>query len=103
MAIDPSWIAAGTQVLKSVTAQSAQPGFATSGNAPTVIKNDADFSGFTVATSGARADGAKISKTTSDNAGGMMSGLLSNVSPVALIAGAAVVVAVVWKRKKSAA
>ncbi|TAH10517.1 MAG: hypothetical protein EAZ11_12290 [Curvibacter sp.] len=100
MAEPLAWIQAGSQLLNAVGAARAAPGapgISTSGNAPNLFNNDQDFSGFTVATSGARADGAKISKTSSDQAGTLAGmGSMADLSPVtiALFAAGAVVV---WK------
>lgn len=65
------WIQAGSQLLQAVggLGGSPPPSQAYSGMAPTVSRADLDFSGFTVATGSARADGAKISKTSSDALG----------------------------------
>ncbi len=66
------WIQAGSQLLNAVggLGGSPPPSQAYSGLAPTVSRADLDFSGFTVATGQARADGAKISKTSSDSLSG---------------------------------
>ena len=95
------WISAGSQLLNAIgglNGQSAAPGNALSGNAgATAVRSDVDFSGFTVATGQARADGAKISKTNSD-ATGIPSAAqsLSSVSPGLLLAGAAAL-GLVWR------
>lgn len=96
-----AWVNAGSQLLNAVGGlggKSAQPGVSTSGNAPIFATADLDFSGFTVATGGSKANGATIDKVSSNAAGSLPSAIseLSNVSPLvilACVAGAAVL----WK------
>lgn len=95
-----AWIQAGSSLLNAVGGlggKSASPGVATSGNAPIFNTSEQDFSGFTVATSGARATGATIDKVSS-TAGGLPSTLsdLSNLNPM-LVLGLAVAAAVLWR------
>lgn len=84
----------------------AGPQYLDGNEGPLANKADVDFSGWTVATSGARADGAKISKTSSDALGvpsGVASGIaggLAVVPPVVWVAGAVVLVALLWPRSK---
>lgn len=82
------WVNAGSSLLSSVgglQGKGAAPGYAMSGQGPTISKSDIDFSGFTVATGGATATGANIKKSPADNisagmgdggSGGSMSPLL---------------------------
>ena len=100
--MDPiSWINAGSSLLSALKggAGAPAPGYAPAGNAPSVATTDADFSGFTVATGNARADGARISKTSRDGIdtpGVGFAGAFSDVSPAILIGGA-VALAVLWR------
>lgn len=106
------WINAGSQLLGAVgslkggSAAPAAPGIASSGG-PLANKADVDFSGFTVATGNARADGATISKTSADglagaapsSAGAALQSMAMN--PTALwIAGGILGVAVLWRALK---
>lgn len=98
------WIKAGSDLLGAVgglNGKNAEPGIASSGGTA-VINNDADFSGFTVATGKARADGARISKTSSDGVGtpsASLTGALGDVSPLWLIGGAVALV-MLWRAIK---
>lgn len=99
-----AWINAGSGLLNAVGGlkpQNAQPGISTSGNAPIFNTSEQDFSGFTVATSGAKANGATIDKVSS-NSGGLPSALsdLGNLNP-ALVIGLAIGAAVLWRMLKS--
>lgn len=96
-----AWINAGSGLLNAIgglNGQSAQPGIATSGNAPIFNTSEQDFSGFTVATSGAKANGATIDKVASNQAGSLPSALsgLSNINPLVILAIAAAA-GIVWR------
>lgn len=92
------WVNAGSNLLGAVgslNAKPAQPGFATSGG-PLANKADVDFSGFTVATGNARADGATVSKSSADGlAGAVPSSVGAALQSVGLSGGALWVAAAV--------
>ncbi len=99
------FINAGSALLGAVgslNARPAVPGIASSGG-PLANKTDVDFSGFTVATGGSRAEGATISKSTADALGAgtpsPVTAALSSVNPTtALVIGGAVLgVVVLWR------
>ncbi|MBN9407626.1 MAG: hypothetical protein J0H69_00625 [Burkholderiales bacterium] len=103
---DPiSWINAGSSLLNALNGGGAAPAGPAISGAPTMLNNDLDFSGFTVATGQGKADGAKINKTSSDslsqpgtNAGASASGgLLSNISP-GLVLGLAAAAGLLWNQ-----
>lgn len=101
----PALLTAGSQILGAVgglRAAPATPGVATSGLAPLTNNTDADFSGFTVATGRARADGATITKTSADANGtglapGMALSLPSVPAAVWYGVGALLVAGVAWR------
>lgn len=66
------WVNAGSQLLNAVgglQGKGAAPGYAMSGQGPSMPKSDVDFSGFTVATGRATANGATIKKNPTDTLG----------------------------------
>lgn len=91
--MDPATIAAGAQLLGALKSNPA-PTMTTSGNAPSIITNEFDSSGWTVATGGSTANGAKVSKTADSTAASALSGF-AGANPVtiaALLIGAVVLV-----------
>lgn len=92
--MDPATIAAGAQLLGALKSGPATPNYTTSGNAPSVITNDFDSSGWTVATGKATANGANVSKTADSAAASAIAGF-AGANPVtiaALLIGAVVLV-----------
>ena len=98
------WINAGTGLISALGGlggKSAAPAGPAISGAPTMLQNDLDFSGFTVATGQGKADGAKINKTSSDSLTGTPgestgSGGLS-MSP-SLILGLAAAAGLLWNQ-----
>ncbi len=99
------FITAGSQLLGAVgslNGRPAAPGYALSGG-PLSNKTDVDFSGFTVATGGSKAEGATISKSTADALGGgtpsPLTAALSSVNPktALYIGGGLLAVVLLWR------
>lgn len=90
------WVNAGSNLLNSLkSGAGSAPGYAMSG--PANSKADIDFSGFTVATGNATANGANIKKSPADQVNGASSdaGSSSPVSP-GLIVGLAAAAGLLW-------
>lgn len=92
--MDPATIAAGAQLL-GVFKSNPAPTNVTSGNAPSIITNDFDSSGWTVATGGSTANGSKINKTADSAATSALAGF-AGTSPLTI--GALLIGAVVLAR-----
>ncbi len=94
------YVQAGTSLLNALNGLgggAAQPGVAQSGMGPTTSRSDVDFSGWTVATGGSKADGAKINKTSSDATGAApAAGGIGGLSPP-LILGLAAGAGLLWR------
>lgn len=105
----PALIAAGAQLGAAALSNQAPatPGMSGPSGGALGNKADVDFSGWTVATGGSRADGAQISKSSADSMGGAPASPVGaalqslGMSSTALwVAGGVVGVAVLWRMLK---
>ncbi len=96
--IEPTWITAGASLINALTGGGGAPAGPSISGAPITSKADYDFSGFTVATGNARADGAKITKTSSDSLSGNQPTSSSSSSGISgsMILGLAALAGLVW-------
>ena len=89
------WVNAGSNLLNSLkNGAGSAPGYAMSG--PANSKADVDFSGFTVATGQATANGANIKKSPADQVNGASSDAGSSPVSPGLIVGLAAAAGLLW-------
>lgn len=89
------WVNAGSNLLNSLkSGAGSAPGYAVSG--PANSKADIDFSGFTVATGHATANGANIKKSPADQVNGASSDAGSSSISPGLVVGLASLAGLLW-------